>query len=342
VEVETGEDGRLFAYTVEAVDSFEKKSRYQSALAVAGTVLSGGEPNFTLTYTGKRCVERPETVAPLLRAYGFPEAAIEAGAEASLTLSIPGSLVAAWLRAPDEHDAEFFAAYSAVSVAVQRALRQWLPSIYFSDPNKYDDLDAAFPLIVYQSMSPFRGRRRAEFTYDVMDPGTVPLATRTAVRALAIELERIHALLAAAGKKRTAKFYRPDETRAILAAVQRKPRLLNALLSADAFFVDSLVRLGAKGRALHEELAGDPRRAVKDLAKFSAEFVATFHRRLRRLYGGENFAQFGSLLLVEATRALSGALNGDAAIAGVLRVSRGEKGQAGAFDRTLVNSAFRP
>ncbi len=342
VEVETGDDGRLFAYTVQASDSAEKKSRYQSTLALAGVLLSGKEPDFTLTYTGRRAAAQPESLAPLLRAYGFPQSAIESGADASLTLSVPGSLVTAWLQAPEEQAPEYFPTFSAVSVAVQRALRQWLPYVYFSDIDKYDDLDAAFPLIIYQSTRPFPGRGRGEFTYDVMEPGTVPIAIRSAARGLAVELRRIHPLLVAAGKKSTAKFYARDEARSIISAVQRRPLLLNALLSADAFFVDSLLRLAGQGRKFREALPLDPHRAVKDLAKFSAGFVATFHRRLRRLYGGENFAQFGSLLLVEATRALNGALNGDAAIAGVLRIRRGEKGQAGAFDRTLVNSAFRP
>jgi hypothetical protein len=336
VEVETGDDGRLFAYTVQASDSAEKKSCYQSALVLAGALLPGREPDFTLTYTGRRTVRQPEALSPLLNAYGFPENAVEAGAEASLTLSVPGSFVTAWLDAPDEQTAEYFPVFSAVSVAVQRALRQWLPYVYFSDIDKYDDLDAAFPLVVYQATRPFPGRGRGEFTYDIMEPGTVPLVLRNAARGLAIELRRIFPLLTGAGKRRTAWFYEPGEAGAIISAVQRKPTLLNALLSADAFFMDSLLRLAAQGRKLSEVLPRDPQRAVKDLAKFSAGFVTTFHRRLRRLYGGENFAQFGSLLLVEATRALKGALGGDAAIAGVLHVSRGN------MERTLVNSAFRP
>ncbi len=342
VEVEAGEDGRVFAYTVEALDSAEKKSRYQSALALAGVLLAGKEPDFTLTYSGRRTVARPQTLAPILRAYGFPESAVEAGAEASLTLSVPGSLVAAWLHAPAERSAEFFPVFSAVSVAVQRALRQWLPYVYFSALDRYDDLEAAFPLVVYQSMRPFRSTRRGEFTYDVMAPGTVPLATRNAVHGLVVELRRVYALLMAAGKAGTAKFYEPGEIRKIIAAVQRDPRLLNALLAADTFFVNSLIGLAAQGRALNEALASDPHGAVRKLAKFSADFVATFHRRLRRLYGGQNFADFGSLLLVEATRALGSAMKLDSAIAGVLRISRGAAGQPESFERVLVNSAFRP
>ncbi|HOL72024.1 MAG TPA: hypothetical protein PLA43_10550 [Bryobacteraceae bacterium] len=342
VEVQTGEDGRLFAYTVDASDSIEKKSSYQGTLALVGALLTGREPDFTLTYTGRRAGVRVQELAPLLNAYGFPENAVEEGADVSLTLSVPGSFVAAWLHAPDESSSEYFPTFSAVSVAVQRALRQWLPYLYFSDIDRYGDLEAAFPLIVYKCMRPYPGRGRGEFTYDVMEPQTMPLALRSAARALPAETRRIHALLTAAGKPKIAKFYAPDETRQIIAAVQRKPHLLNGLLSADAFFVDNLQRLAKEGRALREALPANPKRAVKKLAKFAAEFVATFHRRLRRLYGGQNFTQFGSLLLVEATRALHGALNGEGTVAGVLRVSKGEKGAAGAYDRIVVNSAFRP
>jgi hypothetical protein len=342
VEIEAGEDGRVFAYTMEALDSAEKKSRYQSALALAGVLLAGKEPDFTLTYTGRQMAAPGETLIPILRAYGFPESAMEAGAETSLTLSVPGSLVAAWLHAPAARSGEFFPVFSAVSVAVQRAMRQWLPCTYFSDLDRYEDLEAAYPLVVYQSMRPFRPTLRGEFTYDVMEPGTVPLATRNAVHGLVVELRRVHALLSAAGRTGTARFYEPGQVRNIIGTVQRNPRLLNALLSADAFFVDNLIRLAAQGRALNELLASDPHAGVKELAKFSAMFVATFHRRLRRLYGGRNFAQLGSLVLVEATRALGGALKLDAAIAGVLRISRGAPGQPDSLERVIVNSAFRP
>jgi hypothetical protein len=57
---------------------------------------------------------------------------------------------------------------------------------------------------------------------------------------------------------------------------------------------------------------------------------------LRRLYGGQDFVAFGSLLLVEATRALGAALDGGAAISATLRLASGDR------EQTFVNTAYRP
>jgi hypothetical protein len=266
------------------------------------------------------------TLAPALGACGFEAAQIswpDTSLQASLTLSIPGSLGAAWLRAPRERDPAFFPVYSAVSVAVQRVLRQWLPYLYFSDIDNYDDLGTAFPLLVYQSLRPFPGRPRSEFTYDVLSPNSPLLEGRFPARALVHVLRRVSQLLAGAGRTSTARCFAPEQASSILASVQRRPRLLNSLLAADTFFVDSLVTLGVQGREFSDALPRESGQAIKDLAKFSARFVTTFHRRLRRLYRGRDFSSLGSLLLIEATRALCAALDGGASVSGVLHLTLG-------------------
>jgi hypothetical protein len=346
VEVTAGPDGRILAYTTESASRLEKQGRSESRLALAGGFLAGQEAHFTLGYTDERKLDRsraPVLLAGVVGAYGFDEsvaawlaAAPGKDVEAALTLSVPGSLVAEWFRAPLEREAEFHPVFSAVSAAVQAALRRWLPYVYFVDLGRYGDLGAAFPLLVYQTMRPFVGACRGEFTYDVMSPETPQAALASTARPLAAELARIHPALAAAGKRDVARFYAPDQARSILSSVARRPVLLNCLLRGDAFFVDNLVELGTRGRKLAALAPRDPRRAVKELARFSSDFVAAFHRRLRRLYGGENFVAFGPLLLAEATAALASARTETGGIAATLRL------RSGAAERTFVNQAFRP
>ncbi len=337
VEIETGEDGRLFVYSAETSGRPDRKSQYQGRLMLLGTLPTGDDTRFSLTFTDRRSHSLAQarlTLAPLLRAYGFDSVGQDlwprSGLQSSLTVSLPGALVQAWLRAPQERASGFFDVYSAVAVTLQRVLRQWLPYVYFNDLDKYDDLDGAFPLLVYRSMRPFPSVTRSQFTYDLLCPDSPEFSDRTTCRALMHELRRASQLLLEEGRRATARFYAPDQARHILASVQYRPGLLNALLTADAFLVDALVSLGVKGRQLGEALPGDPRRAAKELAKFSARFVAAFHRRLRRLYRGRNLAPLGSLLLLEATRTL----NGNPPLAGVLHLDFGQSRQ------TFVNSAY--
>ncbi len=342
-QVEAGEDGRLLVYTVKASDRIEQKNAYQSTLALAGSLLFPKQlPSFELTYSDTRTGEAghlSRTLAPLVEAYGLPEEArqwLEAAGRgggslaASLTLSVPGSAVAAWLGAPGERDPNFFEVYSQMSVAVQQATRRWLPYVYFSEVERYADLASAYPLLLFQSTRPYSGRPRSDFTYDMVGPGSPGVARPWAARPLAAELTRVQQLLLAAGRKETARFYSSWRAPEILAGIAKNPRLLNALLTGDAFFVDRLVRRGVEARELAGTFATDPRKAVRKLVAFAADFAALFHRRLRRLYGGRDFVAFGSLLLVEATRALAG----DTPVSAALRVS------AAGREQTFVNAAY--
>lgn len=262
-----------------------------------------------LAYIDRRTLDRSDCLAPLLAAYGFDDraaAAAQPGAEVTLTLSIPGALAAHWFCAPLEREPDFQPVFSAVSVAVQAALRRWLPYVYFSGLDRFADPRTALPLLVYQVMRPFSGGCRGEFTHDVVSPDAPqPEWAASAARPLAAELARIHSALAAAGRKELARSYAPDQARAILRSVVRRPAPLNSLLKADAICVDHLVELAARGRRFSELAARDPRRTAKELARLSEDFAAAFHRRLRRLYNGESFVFFGPLLLAEATAALA-------------------------------------
>jgi hypothetical protein len=348
-EIEPGDDGRLLVYTVTASDRIEQKNAYQSTLALAGSLLYPHEAaTFDLSYTDARSGDAghlARTLAPIVEAYAFPPEAAEwlaAAAAAggrlstSLTLEVPGSAVAAWLRAPRELDPEFFDVYSKVSVAVQQATRRWLPYVYFSELERFEELSAAYPLIFFASTRPSSGRPRSDFAYDLVGPDSPGVARPWAARPFATELTRMHDLLIAAGKPQVARAYASWRAPEILAGLVNKPRLINALLTGDAFFIDRLVRLGVEARELAGTLESDPHKATRKLVAFAADFTKLFHRRLRRLYGGRDFAAFGSLLLVEATRALGATLDGAMPVSATLHVS------AAGREQTFVNTGYRP
>jgi len=348
VEVETTEDGRILVYSAEASSKLTRASVYQSALMLANALRIGeshSESNFKLSYSGTQTLGRVDAaarLAPTLQAYGFDGRVNEWLAEneadeieSNLTLAVPGGLVETWLRTPGERDAEFFPVFSRVSVAVQTAMRRALPHTYFRNLDEYETLASAYALLVYQASKPFAGRPRSEFTYDVMEDRSMASVYRSAAQALPQVLEGVSAMLAASGRSRIATFYAPRQTANILASVQRNPRLLRSLLVADAHFVGALVELGLEGRRLAGEFQNNPQKAVKSLSRFTAEFVQSYHSRLRRLYAGRDFPALGAMVLVEATAALAGATGVDAPVSAVLRL------KAGTRERTFVNAAYR-
>ncbi len=354
VRIEPTTDGRLLVYTLSAKDELTRQDLARSAMSLCGVVLTRSreaKAQFSLQHSDVRRlsgVQARSVLPPLLTAYRFETARqwLESvlpqarEVEIELALSVPGEMVAAWLDAPVERSPNFGPVYTEVSVTVQQAMRTWLPYVYFSDLSRYDTLGAAYPLVVYQCTLPFRSKAKNEFAYDVMSAESVAVARRSTGWALAAELARIEQLLVAAGKPETARFYRPSRKDVILASVERAPRLFHALLVADALFIDQLIRLGVRAGGLRQAMQHEPQRAVRELARFGEEFVKTFHRRLRRLYGGQDFVSFGPLILVEATRALSGALRSVGALCGVCRL-RIEDGGAVIAERTFTNVDYR-
>ncbi len=318
-------------------------------LALGGPLLEPGSPSIALNAHDRHQVDLPRANAmldPILKAYGFSEdvprwIASAAGAnpqgrlDISLALSLGGSCAAEWLAAPRERDPEFFDVHSEVSVAIQRALRLWLPYAYFSDIKRYEDAHAGYALLFYSALRPFPGRPRSEFTYEVFAPDSPEFAKRTTLRNFTLELQRMEAALNLAGKPKVARCYAPRYMQDILPIVRRQPRLLNSLLMNDAFFVDSFVRLGTTAREVSDGLASDRQNALKALAKVCRDLAVSFDRKLRRLYSGQSLPGLGAVLLVEATRALVAARNPEVSVGAALRLQVGEEGSA---PQLFVNS----
>jgi hypothetical protein len=112
-------------------------------------------------------------------------------------------------------------------------------------------------------------------------------------------------ILSDAGFERRARSYDPADPRPVIAGAERRPQFA-ALLSADAFLVQDMIRIAETGRELRSGWGNDPRTAARRLARDGGYFIKAFHGRLKRLYAGNEMLGLSSLVLVEATAALAG------------------------------------
>ena len=325
---------------------------FDHIMALAGGLEMGGDRsaggfNFSCLATQRlACLHARSALPPVLANYGF--AGEHAGlldrkleswrgdVDVAMSVSIPGALAGLWLDAPGERDARFFPVYARVSRAVQRTIRTWLPYLYFSHPERYEDLATAAPLVVYQASRPRLGRPRYDFTYDVLRERSMTAFYRQASGRLPGELARIEGLLLGAGRADLAAAYSPKRARHFLDVVRRHPAQVRSLLAADARLVDIFVNLGCQAGQLHRQEATESRMAAKKFARLGIRTAKALRSKLRRLYGGQEFLTLGSLLFVEATNALSGDERRPGAIEAALRVSADENGSA----RTLANAAW--
>src|SRR5580704_16524489 len=109
----------------------------------------------------------------------------------------PPKFNSCWLSMPAERSAAFLPTFVRMSVVIQCVLRERVPVEYFRDLRKYGDLKTAGPMLVYQASPPFRGKKRTELTYDVLNPALIAMLFRRAkpkvVELLAQADERLRA-----------------------------------------------------------------------------------------------------------------------------------------------------
>ena len=213
---------------------------------------------------------------------------------------IPGierpEIDASWLTLPSERSAAFLPTFTRISVALQSALREHVPAIYFKNPERFRDWKSAYPMLVYQASRPFRGRVRTELTYDVLNPRLMTVLFRRAKATLIPVLENVEAALRAEGLGEVADFYLPRHSLEILKTVQRlsaSRRCLYRLVRNEAALVDALVNLSGVGKL-------SPKAQLKKLAAFRKKWQF----QLRTLYPGGDFSPVSSELLEAAAQAL--------------------------------------
>ena len=193
----------------------------------------------------------------------------------------------AWRDTPQERDPRYFQAWQQTSLALQRAMRKWIPEMYFRDTARYEDREGSYPLIVYQASRLCFGRARTEFTYDVADPETLPTAFRMIGEALRRVLAGVEKRLRESGRTELARRYAPVWHQDILIAVQKRPKRLLELLGDEAALINAVIDLGTDRRM----------NAVKPFAKAA-------NAALRNMYR-QDMRALALRALEEATRALA-------------------------------------
>ena len=204
----------------------------------------------------------------------------------------PPTFNSCWLSMPAERSAAFLPTFVRMSVAIQCVLRERVPVEYFRDLEKYRDLKPAGPMLVYQASPPFRGKKRTELTYDVLNPALIAMLFRRAKPKLVELLAQAESRLRAEGMAELADQYAPRRTSAILDCVQKlskSRRHLYVLIRGESILMDALVQLSGLGDF-------PPKMKVKKWAAFEKRW----NFQLRRFYQGSDFTHLGPLLL-EAT-----------------------------------------
>lgn len=149
-----------------------------------------------------------------------------------------------WNTVPAERDPHYFRAWQRTSVALQKALRQWIPELYFRGTSRFEDRHTAYQVIVYAACRPCYGQPRTEFTFDMADPAALTAALRSIGHLTRLALAPIEQRLRADGRPDLARRYMPVWHQDIIREVKKQPKLLIRLLASEAKIVDAVIDLG--------------------------------------------------------------------------------------------------
>ena len=311
---ELGADGRIWVLRT-GEDVSAQRNHFHALLACAGAWVVRRPAGFNLTFEDTRKVI-PNRIQPewlkVLSDYGFDGKHALAGfspekeVEATLHLRLPGSAVTHWTQVPADREYTYFDVFRPVAVAVQRTLRRWLPLAWFWDLDAYSDMYLAQVRLAYQATPVFPGRPRASFTYEVLDDGLRKKAVHGVRAYLPSLLASVRSRLALHGADKIARYYDGRALIKILNLIVRQRRTYDAFLIADTQCVSQMAWLATAGHTLRGVAVRDPARAGRGLAEFSYQLTTALQRRLRRLMPKDAPPELGTLLLMEATRALSG------------------------------------
>jgi hypothetical protein len=273
---------------------------YNAVLLAAGAMSAAAGVELRHSFTSNL---PPSVLAPLLDlAFGSHVQCTAAPGDATISQSLAPAALAAWRRAPGEKSPAYFPVHAAVSVALQNAFRRWIPLLWLNDPARWEDTGATQAILAYAASRPFPGRRRTDFTWDLLSPDWVYGAFRLARRGLNARLRSMRQAVLNAGKMSLAEEYRPAHSKEILARVRKQKKAVRDIFAAEGEIVNHVLQFGVTLRTADSAF---------ELAHEAPEFAAGLATRLRRVSKDVDLTPLATMVMMEAANALHAALGGE-------------------------------
>ncbi len=221
---------------------------------------------------------------------------------------IPASYLTNWFDAPGDREIKYAPAYGEIALSVQRVLREELPRLWFSSPERYARVADSHAMLVYKCSSPFLGRTRTEFSYEFQNPTSMRRFYRTANQAMPAELERIQTILSGSD---LARHYQPIFSRDIVGEVASRERNLHRLMFAESAIIECFIQFGMVGHEFRYRTASPSRQTAEGVARYAADFATSLISRTKRIHPTMDCGDLALPLLMEASRALNAVLRGE-------------------------------
>lgn len=202
---------------------------------------------------------------------------------------MPGIDFFVWKRAPKERTANYFPTYSAISRAMQTAMRKWVSDWFFAHPEILPRPHTAYAVLVYQATHPFSGKPTNIFTYDIQQTEALNRAFASAASRLGRQLQELNTK---DFPWLTRQHYFAYRSKELVRYVAKNRRAIYKMLNTETMLMDAILKF-----------------ALIDIPKIGVEEAATllqktFATQLRRFSEEFDFSDRTGALLRIATDAL--------------------------------------
>ncbi len=160
-------------------------------------------------------------------------------ATTSANVDTAGIDFSVWKNAPRERTAGYFPTYSAVSKAMQTAMRGWVREWLAANPEVLLRPHTAYPILVYQCTNPFSGRPTNMFTYDVQQTEALGRAFASAANRLGRELKTLDTNQYPWFTREHYFAYRSAE---VVKYVMKNRRAIYKMLNVETVLMDSILK----------------------------------------------------------------------------------------------------
>jgi hypothetical protein len=144
-----------------------------------------------------------------------------------------------WKMAPKERTVAYFPIYSAISKAMQTAMRSWVREWFAANVEILLRPHTAYAILVYQCTHPFSGKPTNIFTYDIQQ-------TEALNRAFASAANRLGRELKALDTKRfswfTREHYFAYRSKEVVKYVSKNRRAIYKMLNVETVLMDSILK----------------------------------------------------------------------------------------------------
>jgi predicted Rdx family selenoprotein len=215
--------------------------------------------------------------------------------------AITPTILRHWFDTPLVMEGHFRHVYAAVSLAIQKTLREELPRLWQEDPQNAKSLEGAASILLYQASEPFVGSTCTALTYDPLDPASLQRFRRSAMKGLPAVLDRFQGWLMRQGRTHDANLFGPKRTEAVLRDATGG---VKRILTGEVYLLETFIDFGIASAKARRRRSIDPAYASRDLAKVGEKFAKTLRNRLRKVCRAEHVDDLAMALLIATTSAL--------------------------------------